>query len=276
MTGHAQYGQYCDPHTGRSNLDGRSCLGSCAQRETKNSDLGTWVEVTQGSPECSGFEHLKYRLSQVEQVNHHINLTTTMLLNDHLARTRFSVASTIYDMQPHIPRQIPVTVPGNPVQPIFYSTLQTQPKLQYLNHMVSTPMTAFPYTSSQVQGIPTHPVNPYTTRPVQLQNIPPPVASYHQINREWQFINYNQRDRVAPQHQRVIIPDQVPFSRESQQNEVQCQRMTEEPLKTMIPPNVTEITNKKDDLNCSASEQNYQGENVVVISSSPILSKPLT
>ena len=175
MTGQTQYGQYCGFHSERSNLDGRPCLGSCAQRETIHQTSERELRLLRDRQSALEFEHLKYRLSQAEQVNHHLNITTTMLFSDHLARPQFNAASTIYGMQPLIPRQIPMNVLGNPVQPVFYPTLQTQPNLQYMNHMIPVlpPMTVFLCTSSQVEGIPTYPANLYTTRPVQLRDIPP-------------------------------------------------------------------------------------------------------
>ena len=161
-------------------------------------------------------EYLKHRLTQVEQINQQLHLTTSILLNSHHSWQPNFLAPMYGASNPLIYRPPPATNFGHPIQASVYPTVWTHPL--YYRSPATQPlhtMATFPATTSQIHRGPIHPSDSFNTRrPVQVQNVPHPVTTYNLNETERQPIIRQSVRTNATSHHRTNVHDF--YSRPSQ------------------------------------------------------------
>ena len=217
-----QYMPSNSSHSGRSSMENIAQTGLCDYRHAlQSSELE--LKLLRDRQHALELEHLKYRLAQVEQVNLQLNFTTNMLLHNHLNYTHPNNVTSMHGNYPFMPRQMPSNMPSNYVQPNLYPTLVAHPNLQFMNPLGSVlPTTAIPGTRPYI-----HPMSYYNmVRPVQLQNIPPPVAQNFVNSRVSQPVtcNLNPVGGSVPVHQQTNAQGYIPrYTSVVPTNDVQLQ-----------------------------------------------------
>ena len=124
-------------------------------------------------------EHLRFRLTQVEQVNQHLNYTTNLLISNQMYRLHPNyLASTMYNNTPiHPLGPFQATAFGNPMQTCVYPTILTQPTLRQMGHLVPgiPTMTTLHGMNSQMRRGTVHPANSFNVQQT-VQQAPPPAS----------------------------------------------------------------------------------------------------